>query len=195
MSALRPIFAAAGVLLLVAVVLLGIRSTDDAPTPSADGGVSPSAPVTQPDDAATGTDDPQEPVALPTSPAPTETDGPAPDATSSPSEDGTAPGGATGGTTGDGSSTGAGSQDQGSGTGGTSAGSGSSDGSGTSDGSESSDGDASDDGGDGEEDRPVVAIGEGADDVDDMPDTGGGLATVLGGVTVLGAAMGLRRRG
>jgi hypothetical protein len=183
--ALRPLFAAAGVLLLVAVVLLGVRATDDGSVPSADDLDSPSPTVAQPADP---TDDPtgtSEPVEVPTSPTPTE------DETDDPSTAGTEDAGtggtSTGGTSTDGTGTGDGTSDDGR----------SDDGTGTTDGTSTDDGatgGSDDDAAEGDDDdRTVVAIGR-TDGIDDMPDTGGGAASVLGGLLAVGAAAGLGRR-
>ncbi|MBW3621137.1 MAG: hypothetical protein KY461_12905, partial [Actinobacteria bacterium] len=47
MSALRPMFAVAGVLLLIALIMLGVRSGDDPAVPTAGGTISPGETATE----------------------------------------------------------------------------------------------------------------------------------------------------
>lgn len=189
MSALRPLFAVAGVLLLIALVMLGIRSGDDTAVPTAGGPVSPGETAgelttfpddpttdpsptadTSPTDEPTGALSPAEPAVSPTHDA-TDVDngtstGPgSDDATDDTTEDGTT-GSDTGSTGSDTGSTGSdpGSDSTTSGT----------------------DPDAS-----GSEPSPSDG---GTGSVDDMPDTGAGAVSVLGGLVALGAATGLARR-
>lgn len=149
--AVRSLFVAAALLLLVSVVALGIRSSGDDRPPSAIGPATDRATEEATDDAdgnVTGpTEEPDEPA------VPSETL--LPDESESPSAEETS----------------------------------------TSDGSVTATDDPSEaavSAGDGDGDSRTSATGRRA--IDDMPDTGGGTATALGGLVVLGATAGIARR-
>jgi hypothetical protein len=167
--AIRPLFAVAALLLLVSVVALGIRSSDDAaPTALPDAtetgdGTDPGSPAVPSETLFPDDDDAGDPDA-PTSPAvPSETLFPD-----------------------------AGENDQDL----------SGDGDDGTDEADATDGDADADG-DGTADPNATGTDDTADPdadtseeraVDDMPNTGGGAATALGGLVALSAAAGIARR-